>query len=394
MNAAIYARKSTKQDDVAEEAKSVPRQVNGARAFIKKKEWHLDESCVYTDDGVSGALFENRAEFQRMMRDAALRAFHALVFFDLDRFGRDAQKTMVALNTLADLDIEIWDYSKGRAIDLDSFETRLPTILQAEFAEQNRNQIRKHTREALLRKFELGLVAGCRIFGYTNDGPKGNRVRVVNKDEAAVVREIYERYARGEGYRQIAWALNKRGVPSPRAQRGRPAGWEPSTIRGLLDRRLYRGEDVYGRSVKMYGRELRRRDKNSKREKAQVRRPEDKWLKRDAPELRIIDEALAEAVRARRDDRASRYLRATSGRLIGGPSSTGAKYLLSGMLRCPCGAGFEALKGGNWRHRGAVYVCAARRRKGPDVCAYDLAFPIEQTDGSRSRGRKAYSSGW
>ena len=34
MIAAIYARKSTAQDDVADEAKSVTRQVDGARAFI------------------------------------------------------------------------------------------------------------------------------------------------------------------------------------------------------------------------------------------------------------------------------------------------------------------------------------------------------------------------
>ena len=90
MIAAIYARKSTAQDDVAEDAKSVTRQVEGARAFIAAKGWTLDESHVYTDDGVSGALFANRAEFQRMMRDAAAGAFEAVVFYDLDRFGRNA----------------------------------------------------------------------------------------------------------------------------------------------------------------------------------------------------------------------------------------------------------------------------------------------------------------
>ena len=87
MTAAIYARKSTSQADVAAEAKSVTRQVDGARAFITAKGWTLDEHHVYTDDGVSGALFANRAEFQRMMRDAAAGAFEAVVFYDLDRFG-------------------------------------------------------------------------------------------------------------------------------------------------------------------------------------------------------------------------------------------------------------------------------------------------------------------
>jgi DNA invertase Pin-like site-specific DNA recombinase len=65
MIAAVYARKSTDQSDVAADAKSVTRQVEGHRTFITARGWTLDEAHVYTDDGVSGALFANRAEFQR-----------------------------------------------------------------------------------------------------------------------------------------------------------------------------------------------------------------------------------------------------------------------------------------------------------------------------------------
>lgn len=97
MTAALYAGKSNAQADVADEAKSVHRQVEGARAFIVQKGWRpVDESHIYTDDGVCGALFANRAEFQRMMRDASSGAFEAVVFYDLDRFGRNARQTMLA----------------------------------------------------------------------------------------------------------------------------------------------------------------------------------------------------------------------------------------------------------------------------------------------------------
>ena len=60
MIAAIYARKSTDQTGVADEAKSVTRQVEGARAFIAARGWSCDEHHIYTDDGVSGALFATR----------------------------------------------------------------------------------------------------------------------------------------------------------------------------------------------------------------------------------------------------------------------------------------------------------------------------------------------
>jgi hypothetical protein len=52
--AAIYARKSTDQSAVADEAKSVTRQVDHARAYAAKKGWRIDERFIFTDDGISG----------------------------------------------------------------------------------------------------------------------------------------------------------------------------------------------------------------------------------------------------------------------------------------------------------------------------------------------------
>ena len=107
MRAAIYARQSTAQDDVTEDQKSVTRQIDGARAFISVKGWTLDASRVYVDDGISGALFVGRPEFQRMMRDAEAGALDAVVFFDIDRFGRHGRHTYNALQDLADFGVTV-----------------------------------------------------------------------------------------------------------------------------------------------------------------------------------------------------------------------------------------------------------------------------------------------
>jgi site-specific DNA recombinase len=88
--AAIYARKSTDQSDVAEDQKSVTRQIEAARRFIAEKGWTLHNDQVYVDDGISGAIFAGRPEFQRMLRDADAGAFDHLAIFTLDRFGREA----------------------------------------------------------------------------------------------------------------------------------------------------------------------------------------------------------------------------------------------------------------------------------------------------------------
>lgn len=67
MIAAIYARKSTEQAGVADEQKSVARQVEHARAYAARHGWQVAEAHVYVDDGISGAEFANRPGFVRLM---------------------------------------------------------------------------------------------------------------------------------------------------------------------------------------------------------------------------------------------------------------------------------------------------------------------------------------
>ena len=54
MIAAIYARKSTEQNGVSDEQKSVARQIEHAKAYAKSKGWTVPDPYVFVDDGVSG----------------------------------------------------------------------------------------------------------------------------------------------------------------------------------------------------------------------------------------------------------------------------------------------------------------------------------------------------
>ena len=380
MRAAIYCRKSTKQDDSA----SVSRQEEGARQFIADRGWTVAD--VYTDDGKSGAVFLGRPEFQRMLKDAASGAFDVVVLFDLDRFGRNAQKTMAALNTLADCGVDIYDFSNGQQVDLESFGGEVTTHVRALVAQQFREDIRKHTKAAMRRKAEKGLHTHGKVFGYNlNRISKGHCELRINEQEADIVRDIYTRFAAGQGARTIAAALNRAGTPKPRAQQGRRDGWSVSTIRAVLRRPLYKGEIVYGRTAKAYNRELRKVYRHTTREKGQLRMPEATWIRVPAEHLRIIDPDLAARVDSRLQNRKERYLAAVANG-NNHPHKAHGKYLLSGgMLLCPnCGGHFEARKN-PWResepggHPRRVYICSTRRRK-PGVCSNTLALPIAEAD--------------
>ena len=63
MIAAIDARKSTDQSGVTNDAKSVIRQIEHARAYAVRKGWTVDDRHVYVDDGISSAEFTQRPGF-------------------------------------------------------------------------------------------------------------------------------------------------------------------------------------------------------------------------------------------------------------------------------------------------------------------------------------------
>ena len=72
----------------------------------------------------------------------------------------------------------------------------------------------KSIRDGLQKGFRDGTskMAQRRCYGY-NTGPDGELV--INADEAAVVRWIFDRYLSGDSLGKIAAGLEKEGIPSP-----------------------------------------------------------------------------------------------------------------------------------------------------------------------------------
>ena len=88
--AAIYARKSTSQAGVAEEEKSVTRQVEQGKAYAIRQGWIVDERYIFVDDGISGAEFVKRPGLIRLLNLLAPRApFQRLIMSEESRLGRE-----------------------------------------------------------------------------------------------------------------------------------------------------------------------------------------------------------------------------------------------------------------------------------------------------------------
>ena len=296
MIAAVYARKSTEQNGVADEAKSVSRQVEHFRAYAASKGWAAAGEHEYVDDGMSGAEFANRPGFVRLMNALTPAApFDILVVSELSRLGREQLETGYALKQLSQAGVQVWSYLEDREIRLDTPTDKFMMAAMNFAAEMERDKARQRTYDAMARKATAGHVTGGRVFGYDNVevlGPPDSQgrqkrshvERQINKAEEAVVVRIFESCASRVGLTRTAKRLNADGTPAPRPQQGRPTGWVASSVRQILHSPLYRGEVVWNKT----------RKRNAWGQVQASPRPESEWLRTSLPHLRIVSDELWE----------------------------------------------------------------------------------------------------
>ena len=283
ITAAIYARKSTDQTGVADDAKSVTRQIEHAKAYATRHGWTVRDEHVFVDDGISGAEFANRPGFVRLMGALGPAApFQVLVMSEESRLGREAIETAYALKQLITGGVRLFFYLEDRERTFDSPTDKLLMSVTAFADELEREKARQRTYDAMQRKARAGHVTGGRVFGYDNlevlepDRRRSHVERRINDREASVIRRMFEMCADGAGLTRITKTLNADGVPAPRAQLGRPQAWAKASVRAVLRRSLYAGEVVWNRS--------RKRDRWGRQH--QHARPETEWLHVPAPRCR------------------------------------------------------------------------------------------------------------
>ncbi len=385
MIAAIYARKSTEQNGVGDEEKSITRQIEHAKTYAALKGWTVPDDYVYVDDGISGAEFVKRPGLLRLMNSLKPKpAFQILIMAEESRLGRQRVETEWVLLQLAKANVRVFYYFDDREARIDNATSSFIEGVRLYAAEMERDKARQRTHDALVRKARAGYVAGGSVYGYDNievtvsDAVTGKPKRLhverrMNEAEAAVIREIFEKAAAGWGTRRIAHDLNRRGVLAPPPRRtGRPRAWAPSTIYAMLTRSLYRGEVTWNRTRKRDAWGIKR----------QTGRAESEWVQLERPDLRIISEPLWQAVRERfRDTRAS-YLRATNGQLWGRPANgIESRYLLTGLAQCGlCGGSLIVHSRASGGRRANAYLCSYHHLRGSTVCPGGLVLPMDLTN--------------
>ena len=340
MRAAIYARYSSDLQSAA----SIEDQARLCRRLIDQNGWTSTET--YADAGISGAS-QLRPGYQQLLADARAGRFDVVVAEGLDRVSRDQEHIASFFKHMRFQDITVVTVAEGEVSELHiGLKGTMSSLFLKELAQKTHRGLEGRVRQG---KSAGGLTYGYRVVRSLDaDGAPTTGERVIDERQVEIVRRIFEEYAAGRSPRAIVGDLNKDGIPGPRGT------WGASTVygnaqrgTGILNNELYVGRLVWNRQRFI-------KDPVTGRRQARPNPPE-AWVVEEVPELRIVEDALWDAVKARQQATRSQ---AISDGLRRPERARRPAHIFSGLITCGACGGGVILVGK------AHYGCANHRNKG------------------------------
>ncbi|UPJ84424.1 recombinase family protein [Bradyrhizobium sp. 183] len=341
MKVALYARYSSDNQRDA----SIEDQLRVCRLHAEKQGWTVVDS--YTDRAISGASLL-RPGIQELISDAMRGKFVVVLAEAMDRLSRDQEDIAGLFKRMAFGGVRIVTLSEG---DVTHLHVGLKGTMNALFLKD----LADKTRRGLRGRVEDGKSGGGLCFGYdvvkqfASNGEPIRGDRTINEAEAAIVRRIFADYIAGKSSRTIAFELNKQGVPGPQG-----AEWGPSTIHGnpkrgvgILNNELYVGRLIWNRLRYL-------KDPDTGKRVSRLN-PESEWVIQEVPEMRIVDQEVWGAAKARQQSLAYETSEPGENALN---ERRRPKHLFAGLVKCGCcGGGYTMISKD-------LLGCATSRNKG------------------------------
>ena len=330
---AIYTRKST-EDGLEQEFNSLDAQRDAGENYIRSQVhegWEIIPDH-YDDGGFTGGNME-RPALKRLMTDIEAGKIDCVVVYKVDRLSRSLLDFSKILETFEKRHISF--VSVTQQFNTANSMGRLMLNVLLSFAQFEREIISERTRDKIAAARRKGKwVGGMPLLGYDID-PRGSRL-IVNNDEAARVRAIFDLYLERQSLMAVIPELDSRGWSNKRwtTRKGVERGGKPFTknsLHKLLTNVTYAGK-------------LRYKDEVHHGEQAA-----------------IVDTSIWQRVQT---------LLQRNGRSGGAKVRNKFGALLKGLLRCvACNSAMtptHVTKQGNKRYR--YYVCCHAQQRGWQNC--------------------------
>lgn len=328
MRVALYARYSSDNQRDA----SIEDQLRLCRARADREGWKVVGS--YTDRAISGASLL-RPGVQELIADGLKRRFDLILTQSLDRLSRDQEDIAGFYKRMRFVGISIVTLSEGEVNELHiGLKGTMGALYLKDLADKTRRGLRGRVAEG---KSGGGLCYGYDVvkqFDANGEAIRGDRT--INEAEAAIVRRIFVDYLAGQSSRTIAMTLNKEGVPGPQGSE-----WGPTTIHGnpkrgvgILNNELYVGKLVWNRLRYI-------KDPDTGKRVSRLN-PESEWVIPDVPELRIVDQEVWDAAKARQKSLAYEPPTEPGENTLN--ERRRLKHLFTGLVKCGCcGSGYTMI---------------------------------------------------
>ena len=261
---------------------------------------------------------------------AAAGEIDALFAYSTDRLARDPFDLLLLVREFNGHGVEVYFVQDPSD---NSPEGELVRFVLGYSAGREHAQIRERTIRGRLAVARAGrMPVSAPVYGY--DYERLTKTRLVNEEEAAVVRRIFRLYVDGWSMYRIAKKLNLEGVPS---KTGKP--WTVGGIRDVLSNATYIGLDYYGKTKEVEGMDGKRR---------RVAVPREDWIEIRGYTQAIISEAEFQKAQERLGSVQERY----RGRSV-------RRYFLTGIVLCGLCESPVSGNGGVGRH--SYYRCNKTR---------------------------------
>ncbi len=330
---ALYARYSSDQQS----ASSIDDQLRICREHAAREGWQV--VGTYKDAAISGSSVTLRPGIQSLLQDAQAGQFDMVLAEALDRVSRDQADVATLYKHMQFAGVTVITLAEGEISEL---HVGLKGTMNALFLKD----LARKTHRGLRGRVEQGKAGGGLCYGYDvvkQLDARGEPVcgeRTINPAEATVIQRIFRDFANGLSPQAIVRALNAEQIVGPGGKL-----WSPTTLRGhikrgtgLLNNELYIGKLVWNRQRYV-------KDPRTGKRVSRVN-PQSEWITTDVPELRILDDALWQKVKARQEAITMQFataIEATRARFQLNVTHR-PKSLLSGLVTCGCCGGPYALR--------------------------------------------------
>ena len=225
----IYARVSSNS---MEQLDSLKAQISGLTKFVSgQRNWKLVDIHIDIASSKKGSA---RPAFHKMIEECKAGLTDIVVVKNISRLGRDTVEVLDAINTLRESQVRI--IFKQEELDTLTVGSSL-LISTIEACTQAENETRSaNIKWGIKQRASNGSLGFYRrkCYGYVKDK---NGDLVINEEQAAIVRLIFDLYLGGKSILGIVKELKKRNINSPTGK----DNWPKRSVEEMLSNEKYIG---------------------------------------------------------------------------------------------------------------------------------------------------------